>query len=82
MRAAIAIGSNSTRMLAAEKKNGTLANLLRGREETRLFLGMDDAGRILPERIETITAQLDMESLARFRTKFPVLHDADNYHLL
>ena len=56
MRAAIAIGSNSTRMLAAEKKNGTLANLLRGREETRLFLGMDDAGRILPERIES-TAQ-------------------------
>ena len=56
MRAAIAIGSNSTRMLAAEKKDGTLRNILRGREETRLFLGLDPSGNIRPERLES-TAQ-------------------------
>ncbi len=55
-RAAIAIGSNSTRMLAAEKRNGNLEDILRGREETRLFLGLDEDGRIRPERIED-TAQ-------------------------
>ena len=55
-RAAIAIGSNSTRMLAAEKRNGNLEDILRGREETRLFLGLDEEGRIRPERIED-TAQ-------------------------
>ena len=47
---------------------------------------VDARGRIIeecrPGTSQTITAQLDMESLARFRTKFPVLHDADNYHLL
>ena len=47
---------------------------------------VDARGRIVeecrPGTPQTITAQLDMESLARFRTKFPVLHDADNYHLL
>ena len=53
MRAAIAIGSNSTRMLAAEKRGGRLENLLRGREETRLFLGMDEKGNIRPERIQS-----------------------------
>ena len=56
MRAAIAIGSNSTRMLAAEKKDGALHGILRGREETRLFLGLDEEGRIRPERLEE-TAQ-------------------------
>lgn len=56
MRAAIAIGSNSTRMLCAAKRRGVLTDILRGREETRLFLGLDDADRILPERIES-TAQ-------------------------
>ena len=56
MRAAIAIGSNSTRMLAAEKQEGALRNILRGREETRLFLGLDPDGNIQPERLES-TAQ-------------------------
>ena len=56
MRAAIAIGSNSTRLLAAEKQEGTLRNILRGREETRLFLGLDADGNIQPERLES-TAQ-------------------------
>ena len=55
-RAAIAIGSNSTRMLAAETMGGALRNPVRGREETRLFLGLDDAGNIAPEKLEA-TAQ-------------------------
>ena len=56
MRAAIAIGSNSTRLLAAEKRDGVLCDILRGREETRLFLGLDEEGNIRPERLES-TAQ-------------------------
>ena len=55
-RAAIAIGSNSTRMLAAETADGALRNAIRGREETRLFLGLDEAGNISPEKLES-TAQ-------------------------
>lgn len=55
-RGAIAIGSNSTRLLVAEKKNGILTDIFRGREETRLFLGLDEQGRIAPERLED-TAQ-------------------------
>ena len=41
-KGAIAIGSNSTRLLVAEKKNGMLTDIFRGREETRLFLGLDE----------------------------------------
>ena len=37
MRAAIAIGSNSIRMLAADRQDGSLCRILRGREEIRLF---------------------------------------------
>lgn len=55
-RAAIAIGSNSTRMLAAETAGGVLRDQIRGREETRLFLGLDEAGNISPEKLEA-TAQ-------------------------
>lgn len=55
-RAAIAIGSNSTRLLAADAHDHQLADTLRGREETRLFLGLDAAGYIQPERMEE-TAQ-------------------------
>ena len=56
IRAAIAIGSNSTRMLTADRVGGQLIPLLRGREETRLFLGLDENGLIQPERLEE-TAQ-------------------------
>ena len=52
-RAAIAIGSNSTRMLTAEKRDGELKDILRGREETRLFLGLDEEGNIQPDKIES-----------------------------
>ena len=55
-RAAIAIGSNSTRLLCADCGPDGLSNCLRGREETRLFLGLDEQGRIGPERLE-LTAQ-------------------------
>lgn len=51
-KAAIAIGSNSTRLLAAEAEGLTLRSCLRGREETRLFLGLDGHGAITPEKIE------------------------------
>jgi len=54
--AAIAIGSNSTRMLCAQRQDGALTDILRGREETRLFSGLDENGFILPERLEE-TAQ-------------------------
>ena len=56
IRAAIAIGSNSTRLLAAEKEDERLLRPLRGREETRLFSGLDAEGNIVPEKIEE-TAQ-------------------------
>ena len=52
MRGAIAIGSNSTRMLAAEKEGRKLQNILRGRVETKLFLGLDEEGNIQQERLE------------------------------
>ena len=51
-RAAIAIGSNSTRLLCADSREGQLTDLLRGREETRLFLGLDGEGNIEPRRLE------------------------------
>ena len=66
MRAAIAIGSNSTRMLAANLRNGELVDTVREREETRLFLGMDENNNILPERLEaTAQAVLTLARKAR-----------------
>lgn len=51
--AAIAIGSNSTRSLVADRVGAEYHVIQRGREETRLFLGMDDTGRITRERLES-----------------------------
>lgn len=66
MRAAIAIGSNSTRLLAAEKREGVLCDILRGREETRLFLGLDQEGNIQREQLEsTAQAVLRLAIMAR-----------------
>lgn len=59
MRAAIAIGSNSTRMLCAQMEQSGLSRVYRGREETRLFLGLQPDGSISPERLEE-TAQAVM----------------------
>ena len=67
-RGAIAIGSNSTRLLVAEKKNGMLSNIFRSREETRLFLGLDAQGMIVQERLmETVqaVARLYQEAIAQ-----------------
>lgn len=50
--AAIAIGSNSTRMLCAEKNENKLENILRGREETRLFSALGEDGCFPLEKIE------------------------------
>ena len=46
-KAAIAIGSNSTRMLAR-----TQTGELRGREDTRLMLGIDDSGCLTKEAMQ------------------------------
>lgn len=54
--AAIAIGSNSTRSLVADKRGSACEPVCRGREETRLFLGLDGQGRIPADRLEE-TAQ-------------------------
>ncbi len=56
MHAAIAIGSNSTRMLCARVQDGELKDILRGREETRLFSALNEEGCFPGEKIEE-TAQ-------------------------
>ena len=66
IRAAITIGSNSTRSLVADVTD-TLRVIHRGREETRLMLGMDDEGFIIPRAMENTVmavAQLHREALA------------------
>ena len=40
-------------MLCASVEGGAVTPLVRGREETRLFLGLDEAGRITPGAMET-----------------------------
>ena len=68
IRAAIAIGSNSTRLLVADKQGNELKNIYRGREETRLFLGLDDEGFIAKERLDfTAQAVAGMAEEARTR---------------
>ena len=66
-RAAIAIGSNSTRMLCADVNGGELTHCLRGREETLLFMGLDDQGAIRPDRLES-TAQAVARLAVQART--------------
>lgn len=56
MHAAIAIGSNSTRMLCARKTEMGLENILRGREETRLFSALDEQGCFPEEKIRETAA--------------------------
>jgi len=51
IRAAITIGSNSTRSLVAHTGE-PFRVIHRGREETRLMLGMDEAGFITPHALE------------------------------
>ena len=54
IRAAIAIGSNSTRMLCADIRDGCVFPLVRGREETRLFMGLGDDLAIQPDAMERV----------------------------
>ena len=90
MRAAIAIGSNSTRMLCAEKTEQGLKNILRGREETRLFSALDDHGFFPEEKIlETAEAVKNLyEAAVRHGAADCALfatsasRDAKNSHLL
>lgn len=66
IRAAIAIGSNSTRLLAADREGERLLCPYREREETRLFSGLDAQGNIAPEKIEeTAQAVLRLYETAR-----------------
>lgn len=66
MHAAIAIGSNSTRMLCAEKTAAGLEHILRGREETRLFSALDEKGFLPDEKIhETVRAVKGLYDAAR-----------------
>lgn len=57
--AAIGIGSNSTRMLAAEIGEGTIAPLLRLREDTRLFSSLEN-GVLSAERMMATAAAAGM----------------------
>ncbi len=52
IRAAIALGSNSTRMLCALLEKGRVYPLGRGREDTRLFMGLEKDGRLSPQAME------------------------------
>lgn len=66
IRAAITIGSNSTRSLVADVTDA-LHVIHRGREETRLMMGMDEAGFITPRAMaQTVAAVADLyrEALA------------------
>ena len=51
IRAAITIGSNSTRMLCASVADGQVSPIRIGRAETRLFLGLDENGDLTPQAI-------------------------------
>lgn len=56
--AVIGIGSNSVRMLLAEIDNGRGRRLLRDREGTRLFAGLDAQGRLSWESMEHAAASV------------------------
>lgn len=90
MRAAIAIGSNSTRMLCAEKTERGLINIVRGREETRLFSALDDNGLFPEDKIlETADAVKRLHDAALLHGAAECVlfatsasRDAKNSHLL
>jgi len=55
-RAAIAIGSNSTRMLCADLQGGRMRPICRGREETRLFMGLTQDGALSQEAMDRVVS--------------------------
>lgn len=52
--AAIDIGSNTTRVLVAEPIDGQLKKVMEQRAYTRISKALDDAGAILPDKIEEV----------------------------
>ncbi len=76
MRAAvIGIGSNSIRMLVADVQGGRLHQVLRDREGTRLFSGLDGDGNL---SLESMTLTLD--AVRAMQQKAMALH-AETIHL-
>ena len=66
--AVIGIGSNSVRSLLVETADGTFTRLLRDREGTRLFAGLDQAGNLSRDSMDkTVSAVRRMASEARER---------------
>ena len=55
IRAVIALGSNSTRMLCADVEKGEINKLLSLRTETKLFSGIEN-GAFTPDAMERGTA--------------------------
>lgn len=64
--AAIGIGSNSVRMLLIEAEGKSFRRLMRDREGTRLFAGLDEEGNLSPASMDaTIAAVARMARSAR-----------------
>ena len=62
--AVIGIGSNSVRMLLAEIANGQGRRLMRDREGTRLFAGLDAQGRLSGESMTQTAAAVRRMALS------------------
>src|SRR3954449_10559264 len=60
--AVIDLGTNSSRLLVAEVENGSVRELARETEITRLGEGVDSSGRLSDEAMERV-----FEVLARYR---------------
>ena len=67
--AVVDFGTNSTRLLVAEVRDGTLAELARRTEVTRLGEGVDRSGRLAGEAIERV-----YRTLGRYRAEIDA-HD-------
>jgi exopolyphosphatase/guanosine-5'-triphosphate,3'-diphosphate pyrophosphatase len=59
--AAIDIGSNTTRILVAEQKDGQLAKVMEQRAYTRIGKARDSKGRISREKIEEVAEVVETQ---------------------
>lgn len=59
--AAIDIGSNTTRLLVAERINGRLKKLMEQRAYTRIAKGRDENGAITPDRSEQVATVVETQ---------------------
>ncbi len=73
--AVIGIGSNSVRMLVADVQGGKMDRVLRDREGTRLFGGLDKHGNLSPESMEQ-----SLKAIRVMHEKAVQLH-ADTFHI-